>query len=578
MLPLREKLFQIVSIFTDNLHMLTIDRDILTRHHAAHQPDPAEKIAHMSGATFRACTRCAAARVKCSGTSHCQRCSDKLLDCRYPPAPKRKRAGKRRPPNKLQDSNGADADAGASDPVIVEDQAATWQRSPAVSNDQYDSNFYPPSNSANGVPLPDVEIARQDAPLANYNVQDALGSQPSHPIPDASWLGNGSYPPPEPYPPNIPYQMSFELAEFGCSTINWLSPTDLGYSQFMFENQYFAVNDFSMPSFEPEIATGYVASLNNQVNQDTSPRNIGQTPNTSHIDATSPRQSDSPGSESTPSKSSAYYVDGAGAREPRYGKLRKHRGIWKASPAKSLIHYRRSDREFSFPEFIEGQIHDNLHAYTVSPLVYERLQDEFKSRCLGTNRFVSEYFPPLVVLQLAGKLYFEYFHPVFPMLHKPSAIESMSDPQNWLLVLAISAIGISYLGTHDATQCSEALLEFLQRSLDSGTDYLNGKARKRLQIQAQVLAVVGMFHSGNQALIEKSYTVRSTMVTTCLRYRMLQEQQSVKTGVRWKEWVEMEAEIRAGYCVWVSTRKNSQIFECLIDLRVAIVANLFSVA
>jgi hypothetical protein len=65
-----------------------------------------------------------------------------------------------------------------------------------------------------------------------------------------------------------------------------------------------------------------------------------------------------------------------------------------------------------------------------------------------------------------------------------------------------------------------------------------------------------MFHSHNDIFVEKSHALRSKLVTSCLRRKMLQEVKTARKNVSsnqtpWEEWVSGEAKLRAGYCIWV---------------------------
>ncbi|PSR81663.1 hypothetical protein BD289DRAFT_334776, partial [Coniella lustricola] len=52
-------------------------KDALDRHQSVHRP-------RVPLRRFRACIKCAASRVKCSGTPPCSRCANKSLACVFP--------------------------------------------------------------------------------------------------------------------------------------------------------------------------------------------------------------------------------------------------------------------------------------------------------------------------------------------------------------------------------------------------------------------------------------------------------------------------------------------------------------
>ena len=70
--------------------------------------------------------------------------------------------------------------------------------------------------------------------------------------------------------------------------------------------------------------------------------------------------------------------------------------------------------------------------------------------------------PPYHVMDCFLQLYFEYFHPIFPILHQ-ATFEPMEAP--WQLSLALCAIGARYSKLPLSNQCSIALQELLRRAI-----------------------------------------------------------------------------------------------------------------
>lgn len=68
--------------------------------------------------------------------------------------------------------------------------------------------------------------------------------------------------------------------------------------------------------------------------------------------------------------------------------------------------------------------------------------------------------PPAPILNAWTQLYFEHFHPVFPILHKAS----FGYPEtHWLLVFTVSAIGAQFSRIPHARTCSRAMHEMIRR-------------------------------------------------------------------------------------------------------------------
>ncbi|KAL5326159.1 hypothetical protein ACEPPN_007297 [Leptodophora sp. 'Broadleaf-Isolate-01'] len=419
-----------------------------------------------------------------------------------------------------------------------------------------------------------------------------MGTQPSNTFPrdlgyqlpsDDFNSTFGSYPSVTPYDFALLSNQSIEqpqLGDYGYSAINWLSPKDLGYSEFNYESQYFDVNDFSFwaeptieSASEQNITGGGDIAMNQGIcNPPEESQRDGThfTPNSIqevHTVPASISNHDSPKTSSTPSKSSNYYIDGAGAREPRYGRLRKQRVDWEGTedtPLPALDQDTSDGSEISFPSKIEDLLigNENSTPHSLPQDIHQKLVDEFHKTCLSTHAFTSDYFPSIGIFDMAKNLYFEYCHPVFPLLHKPSTGDNSV---SWLVELAIAAVGVSYLGTKISQQCSEAFIELLNKSLESSSassrsHYNNERTSIQhealSEIQAKILCCVAMFHSRNTNMVERAFSLRSQLVGLCLRRKMLSMARNVSSDFEqrkestWEEFITKESETRAGYCIF----------------------------
>lgn len=394
------------------------------------------------------------------------------------------------------------------------------------------------------------------------------------------------------YPSVTPYDFALlsnqsieqpQVGDYGYSAINWLAPKDLGYSEFNYESQFFDVDDINFWSgpavqamLEPEIVNIADVNMGGQTfvqtgqvqGEQTFPRPI----NTEAVQSipASTSDIDSPQTVSTPSRSSNFYVDGAGAREPRYGKLRKQRMDFEGigdTPLPILDVDIGNGHSLSFPPSIErfaiGQ--SDVNTLSMSSDIHQRLVDEYRKMCFREVLVsTTGYFPSIGIFESAKRMYFEYFHPTCPLLHKPSITNSS---QPWIIELAIAAIGIAYLGTRDSQQCSEAFMELLSRCLESSAafdsnirDLGNGDPDRQdsVQIQARILCCVAMFHSRNLDFVEKAFSMRSQLVGLCLRRKMLyssaeppEDPKKTRMAI-WQYFITKESKIRAGYCIFVS--------------------------
>lgn len=75
-------------------------------------------------------------------------------------------------------------------------------------------------------------------------------------------------------------------------------------------------------------------------------------------------------------------------------------------------------------------------------------------------RFRHLAIPPTPVLNAWVQLYFEYFHPVLPILHKSTF---SSSKRHWLLVFTVAAIGAHFSSIKEAQACSRAMHELIRR-------------------------------------------------------------------------------------------------------------------
>ena len=184
----------------------------------------------------------------------------------------------------------------------------------------------------------------------------------------------------------------------------------------------------------------------------------------------------------------------------------------------------------------------------------------------------TDSFPTLKELNEFARLYFDKFHDSFPLLHKSTFLHNRD---GCLLELAIAAIGACYVGTIYARKCSESLHELVNKLLEIATasDYnpsefpgvfglrRPGYPQRPTRLQARILNVLGMFHSGNPKLASLAREGRAILVTTCIESKMLMTNHydgweathgSEHEGERFvQQWLEGELKCRAGYFVWV---------------------------
>lgn len=231
----------------------------------------------------------------------------------------------------------------------------------------------------------------------------------------------------------------------------------------------------SMPWHPPVINTGQVSP--------SMAENLTHTPS-GHVslgtDIGSPRRYSHVGSEASPysesadssKRSSDYYVDGGGARLPRY---RKKQASWSTSAVDAATLPGQSITEdnfcrHGFPSNHEINL-DNLSetARSVRPIetsTHHELYRNFLLLCRTDNPFFemfeSDNFPTAESCSWYLACYFDSLHDVYPITHLPTF-----DPNrcHWLLVLAIVAIGSQTSGIREVDQCRDAFHEMIRRAI-----------------------------------------------------------------------------------------------------------------
>ncbi|CZT48940.1 uncharacterized protein RSE6_09711 [Rhynchosporium secalis] len=387
-----------------------------------------------------------------------------------------------------------------------------------------------------------------------------------------------SYPSLNPYDFGLLSNQSMELPELGnCgySAINWLSPKDLGYSEFNYQAQYFDVDNFNLwtepvdQSIMPqthgagEIIT--ISQSNPHVSDECQGNKVPM--NTDSVQQMLSLPDSTPSIDcsmtcSIPSKSSNFYLNGAGGREPRYGRLRRHRVDWAGkenTPLAELETESSNENHMSFPSSMENCLKGSDADSTtgISQHNHEKISHEFHTAQSGSNHASDReplYFPSMGIFNMTKQLYFESFHPIFPLLHKSSPSVST---ESWLVELAIAAIGVGYLGTRASQQCSEAFIDLLIKCLEwTGTSENYHSIGSELRpgsldiIQAQILCCVAMCHSRSLELVGKSVSMRSQKESTDPHHQR---------DDTWREFILKESKTRAGYCIFSDFRPQMQL-------------------
>ncbi|KAJ5315452.1 hypothetical protein N7476_005759 [Penicillium atrosanguineum] len=370
------------------------------------------------------------------------------------------------------------------------------------------------------------------------------------------------------------------------STINWLP------------NEFFTNASHEPPQLpgvpsqqaQPKISDSYATRMSwhppvihtGQVSPSMA-ENLSHTPS-GHIslgtDMGSSRRYSHVGSEASPhpesvdstKRSSDYYVDGGGARLPRY---RKKQASWTTSAVDAAILSGQSVTENSmrrhgFPCIHEINL-DNISeaarsVRTIDTNTHHELYRNFLLLCRTDNPFFgmfeSDSFPTAEDCSRYLACYFDSMHDVYPIMHLPTF-----DPNrcHWLLVLAIVAIGSHTSGIQEVDQCRDAFHEMIRRAIYVEKEKAPNGQVSLDSMQAMLLNCIGFLYSGNEQDKLSALTLFKDLVTFASYEKLLSPSRMEITRntneAMWMKWAQDESRRRTGYCIWLLDCTLAYCFE-----------------
>ncbi|PYH35470.1 early growth response protein [Aspergillus neoniger CBS 115656] len=170
--------------------------------------------------------------------------------------------------------------------------------------------------------------------------------------------------------------------------------------------------------------------------------------------------------------------------------------------------------------------------------------------------FTELKIPPLPVINSWVQLYFEHFHPVFPILHKPSFC---TPGTHWLLIFVVSAIGAQFSGLPHAQTCSRAMHELVRRQSMHLCENLNVHARELWLMRVFLLNLLGLRYSGERRALEIAEVYQVVPVTVARRSQIFRSivslqkihQLELPNAQKWQIWTLDEERRRTGYAIWL---------------------------
>ncbi|WAO93261.1 Hypothetical protein NCS54_01080100 [Fusarium falciforme] len=528
--------------------------DVLQRHISSHEQSASD----LAGASARACRECAISRVRCSKGSPCRRCHAKNLECTYPVQRKRKASVDHR------DAPSPDAiDLGNSTPQL---------RVPRPSG-EHDAE-----NSTMDPTVPPIDQVIW-TPTINLTSNASFPQEP----PGAAFRSVDAN--------NFSLSQGLPEPVLGMSALNWLSPQYQEVTEW--DSQLIATSGNGMALGDFEFALGFSRAA---LSPDTSPQGHSsqiQRPLVEHgpwilleqqdgepvamdnsrsVSAKSPTSSrDSRATEGR------FYVDGAAARAPFRGCLTETHPTTDISP---------SDRSTGDPNHTSTPLSASFEAERMptigEDLVLESVYDGLILQVQSTSHIQAlnlapTTIPPLPHIRRFVKLYFEKFHPPYPFVQKSRFARNprcpLPQPDDWVLLLAVSAVGAWYcpeaqsLGWRDAMfKMVNAHMVFCISSPPRDDHELlwrpSGQTSTSVRfglptLQASILNLIWMVQSGRENLIHRAMADRHHIVEQCKALNLLSMRESdfkIDTSppeLLIERWSDFQAKIRTGMMTWL---------------------------
>jgi hypothetical protein len=358
----------------------------------------------------------------------------------------------------------------------------------------------------------------------------------------------------------------FEQPNFNALGVNWISPQNQDDVDWNAILAGFATN--AQPCEQPR--DGVILVADSMQEDDSRPQQ--QQPQEGQYHALEQTRSPTVTVSGASSKSAenAYYVDGDGARAPFGGRICERGSILDnvqllealpddpMSPASPPVAAGRS--------LCPQAAYDNL----VHHVSLEHEQCNF-----GPN-YAS--FPSIAQVQLYIRYYFDYFHPIFPFLRK-SAFSHITC-REWLLLLAVATVGSRYVHREQDPGSREMLFTILNDVLRrrkygfeptyatrSDDLFLPGEYEASdthpdlSTLQASILNILLLQHSGRKRLVERAILERHFLVEACQSMQLISNKPvaghvSGAADLAGREtvrgWYEQESKIRTGMMIWVA--------------------------
>ncbi|CAN9333647.1 unnamed protein product [Alternaria alternata] len=215
-----------------------------------------------------------------------------------------------------------------------------------------------------------------------------------------------------------------------------------------------------------------------------------------------------------------YYVDGTGARAP-FGGKGQH-----SICSEGTVDLEEEEANVAITP-VQTSNRSSLCPLAAYQSLIEGIATENRKSLIEVN---PSSLPTHEQVAVSVRQYFECFHPIFPFLRRSSF--ALDASKSWLLLLAVSVVGSRYLQLSQHARLSEQLFDLLGAILtrckygielqvalgDKDVDYVPSCPAQFDTIpsipvlQAGILNIACMLHSGRKALVERALTVDTLFV------------------------------------------------------------------
>ncbi|KAH8430255.1 fungal specific transcription factor domain-containing protein [Aspergillus melleus] len=170
--------------------------------------------------------------------------------------------------------------------------------------------------------------------------------------------------------------------------------------------------------------------------------------------------------------------------------------------------------------------------------------------------FLNWQLPPRPILNSWVQLYFEHFHPIFPLLHK----RSFGGPAtHWLLTFAVAAIGAQFSRLPESQTCARAMQELIRRFTIHLCEHHNRNGRELWLTQVVLLNQIAFRYSGERRALEIAEIYQALPITLARRKQLCTTTMSLRKiselelpqNQRWQIWILDEERRRTGIAVWL---------------------------